>query len=202
MVEKGGFFFPMYQREAMWISFYSSSAFVIKISAGAINVISGQPLHETIETELRRLQLAEAEKSIQDYVVVPRQPWIDGFADTDGNVKQFVATPCGSGYSVEAQITEDDKLGGLQFEITPKKPPPPPPMGILSPESKQVFLRLLQDARMQIFVKILTGKTITLSVQSAMLMEHVKFLIQEKEGIQMSCQNIIFAGKQLEDGSE
>lgn len=58
----------------------------------------------------------------QDYLSVPRQPWLDGFCVERGKVRQFVALPMGSGFTVEEQLTGEAIHGGLQILVYPLKP--------------------------------------------------------------------------------
>lgn len=105
----------------MWINFYATQPFAIKVFAGGINVVSGEGAFKDMATFFRLKEKLSQDKSIQDYVVAPNQKWLDGVAKLDGQVMQFVATSEGSGYSVEAQVTGHDSVGGLQFEVIPAK---------------------------------------------------------------------------------
>ncbi|KAK6194028.1 pyridoxine biosynthesis protein [Pestalotiopsis sp. IQ-011] len=124
MAAKGGLFFPMYQREAMWINFSATRPFAVKVHVGGVNAVSGLPRDDGKDTEKtreKRARMAREGRSVQDYVVVPGQPWLDGIASEDGRIRQFVAKPQGGGFSVEAQVTGQEKTGGIQIEVIPAR---------------------------------------------------------------------------------
>ncbi|KXH63724.1 integral membrane protein [Colletotrichum salicis] len=121
MAKKGGIFFPMYQREAMWVNFSAQAPFAIKIYVGGVNAVSGLPMTENEKTLEKRVRMLNSGKQIQDYMVVPDQNWLDGIVSEDGKIRQFVAQPKGSGFSVEAQVTGEENIGGIQIEVIPIK---------------------------------------------------------------------------------
>ncbi|MCP4379316.1 MAG: hypothetical protein GY794_24490 [bacterium] len=57
----------------------------------------------------------------QDYVVIPEQPWLDGFNVTEDYIRQFVAMALGEGFTAEEQITGKAEHGGIQIVACPMK---------------------------------------------------------------------------------
>ena len=115
--KRGGVIAPMHQSEAMWINFESRHnhrlnqpyPFAVKIATGKICAITGDTWVDHLNTDP------------QDYLVLPEQPWLDGYCIEKGTVRQFVAMPLGEGYTVEEQITGAAEHGGLQIIAYPMK---------------------------------------------------------------------------------
>jgi hypothetical protein len=113
-LQHGGLMLPMYQSEALGLNFAgvwgdkSQYPFAVKVAAGRVNAVTGGPWEE----RLRRRP--------QDYVVVPEQPWLDGFAAEKG-IRQFIATPLSRAYSAEEQFGDRAEIGGLRLIVYPMK---------------------------------------------------------------------------------
>ena len=103
----GGVFLPMYQCEALWISFLGRYPMAIKVAAGKIDAVSGDGWSEDLCVKP------------QNYVVLSYQPWLDGFNVGDGLIRQFVAMPLGSGFTAEEQVTGRAEHGGIQLLVRP-----------------------------------------------------------------------------------
>jgi len=110
--ERGGYFIPMYQREALWISFNGPHwrPNAVKVAVGDVNAVSGKPW----DGRLRRRP--------QDYLVVPDQPWLDGINAGPNVIRQFVAMPLGLGFTVEGQVTGVETEGGMQLTVVQPTP--------------------------------------------------------------------------------
>ncbi len=112
---RGGVFLPMHQAEALWIAFHAPGDYpvALKIAAGKINAVTGEAWTGS--------GIGSLNQDPQDYVVLPEQPWLDGFCVEKGKIRQFVAMPLGEGYTVEEQITGDAEHGGVQIVAVPMK---------------------------------------------------------------------------------
>ena len=100
---RGGIMLPIYQREAMWLSFDSDEPTALQVGVGKVCAVSGLPWIERL--------IADP----QNYVALPRQPWLDGINAGEGFIRQFVAVPLGSGATVEGQVTGEESHGGIQL---------------------------------------------------------------------------------------
>lgn len=113
--EDDGVFVPMHAREAMWISFTlaGDSPRALLVGAGNVNAVTGEKLTARLAWP-------------QNYVVLPIQPWLDGWKDTDGVIYQFVATRYegGDGLTVGEQVLgEDSRTGGIGIAVFKPKDP-------------------------------------------------------------------------------
>ena len=105
-----GVLVPMHQAEALWLSFESNWPTALKIGTGTVNAINGRKWEQGLTAPPQ-----------QGYVVLPEQPWLDGFCVAPGVVRQFIATRLGRGYSAEEQVLGSTR-GGLQIEAFPLRP--------------------------------------------------------------------------------
>ena len=116
-LDRGGVLLPMFQSEAMWLNFrpeYIDShctnyPYAIKVATGKINAITGENWRDGLS------------RNPQDYLVAPKQPWLDGYCVEKGVIRQFVAMPLGQGYSAEEQLTGEAEFGGIQIQVFPMK---------------------------------------------------------------------------------
>jgi hypothetical protein len=97
----------MYQSDALWIYFQSSYPFAVQIATGKKDAVTGNDWTEKLS------------KSPQNYAVLPKQKWVDGFCVGKGLVRQFIAMPLGQGYSAEEQLGGTGEVGGIQIRVVP-----------------------------------------------------------------------------------
>lgn len=106
---ESAFFIPIYQREALWISFEGLNwrPNALQVIAGGINAVSGKPDKNN----------PSLDKNEQNFVLVPTQPWLDGWNNDDDKVRQFVAMPLGEGYTAEEQMLGTTDEGTIRFRV-------------------------------------------------------------------------------------
>ncbi|MEU6808017.1 hypothetical protein ABZ920_03175 [Streptomyces sp. NPDC046831] len=110
---RGGVMLPVYLREAMWLSFTGTAKpAALQVGVGKVCAVSGRPWSGRLS------------RDPQNYLVLPRQPWLDGINSGKGTVRQFVAVPLGLGATVEGQVTGEEVWGGVQLQSFPLKDGP------------------------------------------------------------------------------
>lgn len=114
-LQRGGVMMPIYQAEALWLRFdaehidrrETAYPFAIKVATGKHCAVSGDAWRDGLT------------RNPQNYMVAPKQPWLDGYVVEKGKIRQFVAMPLGAGYTAEEQISGKAEHGGLQLAVYP-----------------------------------------------------------------------------------
>jgi hypothetical protein len=106
-VARPAFVVPLRRREAVWLAFDVPAwrPHAILIGLGNVNAVTGQAWSDRLG------------RNPQNYVVAPPQLWLDGVKVAQDRVRQFVATPLGTGTTIESQLSKRDEEGTVKIVV-------------------------------------------------------------------------------------
>ncbi len=107
--KRGEMMIPLHKTEALWLNFQTRYPMALKVGSGGVCAVSGARWGAALVNPP------------QNYLVLPVQPWLDGFRVEEGIIRQFVAVPMGKGLTVESQVTGEETQGGLQLQAFPMR---------------------------------------------------------------------------------
>lgn len=114
-LEDGGAMLPMYQSEAMWLSFQPAYSvahdvfypFAVKVGIGGMDAVTGERWSIGIH------------QWPQNFLVITDQSWLGGYRSPNGDVLQFSAMPLGSGYKPITSDSEAEMAGHIEIVVYP-----------------------------------------------------------------------------------
>ncbi|GHA28792.1 hypothetical protein GCM10010345_36980 [Streptomyces canarius] len=107
MRARGGVMLPVYLREAMWLSFAASEPAALQVGVGKVCAVSGEPWRDRLS------------RRPQNYVVLPRQPWLDGINSGRGTGPPVRGRTAGAGRD---RGGAGHRRGGVQWRPVPVVP--------------------------------------------------------------------------------